>query len=274
MQLKNPRSTLSEQASRGPEALRVLAVDELGEAGSDAAARVGVVVVDCAEVLVAGTGIPLLPNVLEEPVEFAVPDADAFGALALRAAARARAADEARAAADAAGSGAEAVSAGEEAASVGAATVVVVVVLVPLMMTSVAVLRLAVVETVSGAAGAAGAVGVICAVTVAVGVMPADSGKAAGAVPCMNQKAAALIATAPNPIRPILLRGLEDLLGRADGGNCAGSVSSGMGFKLPVLSVPLVPLVLWSGVLLRAPGSVMENWVGANCVLAPYSESL
>ena len=271
MQLKNPRSTRSEQASRGPAALRVLDVDELGEAGSDAAARVGVVVLDCAEVLVAGTGIPLLPNVLEEPVEFAVPDADAFGALALRAAARARAADEARAAADAAGSGAEAVSAGEEAASVGAATVVVVVVLVvlvvlvPLMMTSVAVLRLAVVETVSGAPGA---VGVICAVTVAVGVVPADSGKAAGAVPCMNQKTAALIATAPNPIRPILLRGLEDLPGRADGGNRAGSVSSGMGFMLPVSSV------LCSGVLLRAPGSVMENWVGANCVLAPYSESL
>jgi hypothetical protein len=263
MQLKNPSSTLPEQASRGPAALRVLAVDELGEAGADAAARVGVVVLDCAEVLVAGTGIPLLPNVLDEPAAFAGPEADVFGALALRAAARARAADEGRAAADAAGSGAEAVSTGAEAAGIGAATV-----LVPLMMTSVAVLRLAVVETVSGAAGAVGAVGVICAVTVAVGVVPADSGNAVGAVPCMNQKAAALIATAAKPIMPILLRGLEDLPGRADGGNCAGSVSSGMGFMLPVLSV------LCSGVLLRAPGSVMENWVGANCVLAPYSESL
>jgi hypothetical protein len=104
--------------------------------------------------------------------------------------------------------------------------------------------------------------------TVAVAVVGAGSGlagAAGGLALRVNQKPAAPTA---NAARPISAQGLPDLAARAEGGNMAGAVSSGMAFmpcSLSACSGADAP---------KPPGVVMGNCVGANCVLAPYSESL
>lgn len=187
------------------------------------------------------------------------------GALALRPAAKARAADAARAAIEAVavvGNGAEA--AGVEGVG-GVAIALVVVLPVALFVALALAATLLVVLDAMLVLGSG-----VLAVTVVVAVIAAGScAMGAGAGLRVNQNAAAPMATTTVPIKA---QGLEDLVFLSDGGNCAGAVSSGMGNMAPFVSACLSKLR--SALLPKAPGSVMGNCVGENCVLGPYSESL
>jgi hypothetical protein len=180
------------------------------------------------------------------------------GALALRLGNKALTAEAARAAGVAVGTVAEAVVVFRLVVAVGEAVAAVVLAVV-VMATLALAAGVTVVDTlVSGV------------LTVAVAVVPTGScATGAGVGLRVNQKAAAPIAKAAIPISA---QGLEDLAFLAEGGNCAGAVSRGMGCR-GMGFMPPVSSALRSD-LLSAPGSVRGNCVGANCVLAPYSESL
>ena len=82
-----------------------------------------------------------------------------------------------------------------------------------------------------------------------------------------SQNAPAPMATARMPISA---QGAELLFFLAEGGNCTGAASSGIGF----VPLPLTSVSLLCAACGKAAGSVMGNCVAANCVLGPYSESL
>jgi hypothetical protein len=245
MQDRKPSNKRSAQASRGPIGPRV----EGGALGA-----VGVVLGLWRAGAAEGSGAETGGGVEVLLLELGAGVATLLGPLARRWGNAALGAEAARAAEAAA----EAANAGAEAPGIGGVVVVLVdAVAVVAVAVGVAAATLALVSVLAG--------GVL---TVAVAVVGAGSGlaDAAGALELrVNQKPAAPTA---NAARPINAQGLLDLAARAEGGNMAGAVSSGMAFipcSLSACSGTGAP---------KPPGAVMGNCVGANCVLAPYSESL
>lgn len=243
MQNWKPSNTRSAQASRGLLAARG-ATGVAAGAGVDAAR--GVAVGEGSGACAAGVGVA--PSV-------------GSGVLARRLAVAAladaaRAAAKARAAADAGDKEAKAVMVGETATElvVGESDVLETVLLGP----EEAVAEAVVAVTASGNT----AVTVAVAVAVAVGVVTAVS--IAGGGLRKNQNKAPASKAAPSPRSP---QGVEDL-GRALLVSWAGTVASGIALT--------VSKSAWLTALLKVSelDSLLANWVAANCVLGPYSESL
>lgn len=172
------------------------------------------------------------------------------GALAFLVGSKARAADAARATTDApAGSGAVVIDVPVLVVvlTVAVAEAEVLVSLLERLAATVTVVEAALAGALLAVAGAA----VTCSTEVGVTLR-------------VNQKMPAPIAIDAIPIHA---QGVEDLFCRAEGGNVVGWASGGIGRARPGAAA-------FCSDVFSVPVSDVENCVDANCVLAPYSESL